>query len=150
MEVFRITTEKHSKDLSASGIANRWNLDSEFVLYSSGSRSLAALEMVVNRKNILSNFIYKIMVISIPDEDDNFIQFKTKELSENWRSFEGFTQLQGMGSEWYRKSEDLILKVPSAVIPQEFNYVINTVHKDFKKKVKLVRAEDYFWDKRLL
>lgn len=150
MEVFRISTEKHSKDLSASGIANRWNMDSEFVLYSSGTRSLAALEMIVNRKNIFPNIIYKVMIISIPDEDNIFSQIRTKELPDNWQSFEGFTRLQEIGSEWYRKSEEIILKVPSAVIPAEFNYIINTSHKDFKKKIKLVRTEEYFWDKRLM
>lgn len=150
MEVFRITAEKNSKDLTASGIANRWNLDLEFVLYTSGARSLAALEMVVNRKNIRPEILYKLMVISIPDDNDIFTQIKTKELPENWRTFDGFTELQNIGSEWYSKSESLILKVPSAVIPHEYNYVINTSHEHFKKKIKLVRTEEYFWDKRLL
>ena len=150
MEVFRITAERNSKDLSASGIASRWNFDSEFVLYSSGSRSLATLELVVNRKNIHPGVLYTVMIISIPDEEDIINQIKTKDLPENWRTIDGFTQLQEIGSEWYKKSEALILKVSSAVIPQEFNYVINTSHKEFKKKIKLVRVEEYFWDKRLL
>ncbi len=44
----------------------------------------------------------------------------------------------------------MILRVPSAVIPQEYNYIINTRHPDFLTKVKLLRIEDYFWDERLM
>jgi RES domain-containing protein len=54
-----------------------------------------------------------------------------------------------IGSEWYKSKRSLILKVPSAVIPKEFNYVINTMHSVFEEKVKLVRNEDYFFDGRL-
>ncbi len=54
-----------------------------------------------------------------------------------------------IGSARYEKQETLILKVPSVVIPQEFNFVINTEHPDFGNRVKLVRSEEYFWDQRL-
>jgi len=66
-----------------------------------------------------------------------------------WRGISAYAQLQAIGSRWYQSESSLILKVPSAVIPQEYNYVINTRHKDFRKKVKLVDSEVYFWDKRI-
>lgn len=58
--------------------------------------------------------------------------------------------MQTIGSDWYQARTSLILKVPSAVIPLEYNYIINTEHPDFSDKVSLVRIEDYFWDSRLL
>jgi len=62
---------------------------------------------------------------------------------------DSYPQLQQLGSEWYQSNKSLILKVPSAVIPMEYNYIINTRHPDFQNNVTLVRTEDYFWDERL-
>jgi len=58
--------------------------------------------------------------------------------------------LQEIGSQWYNAMEFLVLKVPSAVIEQEYNYVINTRHPDFSKLVRLKAVEDFVWDRRLL
>lgn len=90
------------------------------------------------------------MIISVADDEDLIEQFKIKELPKNWRKIAAYSRLQKMGSSWYKNQESLILKVPSAVIKQEYNYVINTKHPDFKKEnIDLIRTEAYFWDKRL-
>ena len=89
------------------------------------------------------------MVISLADEDHLFKQIKINELPPDWRSMAAYSQLQKMGAEWYKAQETLILKLPSAIIPLEYNYLINTEHPDFRSKVSLVRTEDYFWDSRL-
>ncbi len=90
------------------------------------------------------------MVIYVADDDRLTKQIKIKELPNNWRSTAAYPILQEIGSEWYHSSESLLLKVPSAVIPQEFNYIININHPDFQDNVNLVRTENYFWDDRLL
>ncbi len=149
MEVFRISSEKYAKALKASGAANRWNYDNQFVLYTGCSRSLATLELVVHRASIQSDFKYKIMVISISDDDHIYSQLKKGELPKDWRQSTAYPVLQKAGANWYQNDQSLVLKVPSVIIPLEYNYIINTRHPDFKKNVKLVRLEDYFWDKRL-
>jgi RES domain-containing protein len=75
-----------------------------------------------------------------------------KDLPKNWRDTGGYPELQKLGSEWYHSNRSLVLKVPSAVIPKEYNFLINTNHPDFnnQEKISLVRNEDYFWDERLL
>jgi RES domain-containing protein len=150
MEVFRISKHTHAKILSASGSANRWNLKGQYVLYAGSSRSLASLELVVHRGAIEPLSSYKVMVISLADEDYLIRQISSKELPTNWRAVAGYPALQRLGSAWYSAQETLVLKVPSAVIPYEYNYLINTEHPDFDRCVKLVRTEDYFWDDRLL
>ncbi|WP_461041930.1 RES family NAD+ phosphorylase [Spirosoma harenae] len=62
----------------------------------------------------------------------------------------GYATLQSTGSSWYTNQESLLLKVPSAIIIYEYNYLINTEHPDFRQHVQLVRTEDYFRDSRLL
>jgi RES domain-containing protein len=49
MEVFRIAAPKYAQRLSASSVANRWNLAGQFVLYTASSASLACLKNVVHR-----------------------------------------------------------------------------------------------------
>lgn len=150
MEVFRISAEKYSGSLTASGSANRWNEDGQYVLYTGSSRSLSSLELVVHRSSIKPSIKYKVMVIYVNDEEDLFDEILQKDLPVNWKSIAAYGALQRIGSKWYTSRNSLILKVPSVIIPQEHDYIINTLHPDFSKKVKLVNVENYFWDSRLL
>lgn len=150
MEVYRIAKEKYSKELVASGLANRWNKDNQFLLYSGSSRSLATLELVVRRKSIALADDYRVMIISIADEEQLLISVSQVNLPENWRGIIAYSKLQEIGSNWYKSRQSLILKVPSAIISQEYNYLINTKHPNFLSKVSLVRTEKYFWDERLI
>ena len=150
MELFRISSEEYSQQLTSSGASNRWNKRGEFVIYTGSTRSLSTLELIVHRNFIRPDINYKVMIISVPDSYDMVKALKTNDLPENWRLFEAYTRLQNIGSDWFNSKETLLLKVPSAVIPYEYNYVINTEHPDFKKSVRLIRTEEYFWDERLL
>jgi RES domain-containing protein len=150
MEVFRITKESFSKKLSASGGANRWNLDDQFVIYTGGSRSLSSLELIVHKGSVSPLFEYKVMVISIADEEYLYEHVQHADLPPNWRSILAYPELQQSGSGWYLSKRSLVLKVPSAVIPKEYNYIINARHPDFDRMVSLIRTEDYFWDERLI
>ena len=150
MEVYRISSKRYAQKLAASGSANRWNKRGELVIYAGSSRSLATLELVVYRNAIKPEIDYRVMIISIADSDTLVKNLTTNELPDNWRKFEAYPALQNIGSEWHTSRETLILKVPSAVIPYEHNYIINTEHEDFNANVQLVSTEDYFWDDRLL
>lgn len=89
------------------------------------------------------------MVIHVPDDDRFIRQVMTRELPVNWQTTAAYGSLQKIGSDWYQQQETLLLKVPSAVIPQEYNIVINSEHPEFSRQVKLIRSEPYFWDERL-
>ena len=149
MEVFRITKAEYAGTLTASGVKNRWNKVGEFVIYAGSTRSLATLESVVHKGGIIPSVPYKVVVISIVDDNKLVRQIQIKELPDNWRKMDAYPMLQEIGSNWYTTQETLVLKMPSVVIPQEYNYAINTEHPDFKKNIKKVRAENYFWDDRL-
>ena len=84
------------------------------------------------------------IVISIADDDYLIKHIQRNNLPPNWRSMAGYPVLQGIGSAWYNSQESLVLKVPSAIIVNEYNYIINTEHPDFSGNVQLVRTEDYF------
>lgn len=150
MELFRITLDSYAHALTASGAANRWNADRQYVVYTGSSRSLATLELVVHRGAIQMTKNYRVMVIRVPEEDYLVQQVHIRELPANWRAMAAYPTLQRIGSDWYTGKRSLLLRVPSAIIVQEYNYLINVTHPDFPAMVKLVRTEDYFWDGRLL
>jgi RES domain-containing protein len=149
MEVFRISREAYASGLVASGGANRWNQRDQYVLYAGSSRSLSTLELIVHRNSIVPLDHYKVMVISIPDSDHHIKQIPTEALPGNWRTLLAYPMLQQIGANWYESKKTLVLKVPSAVIPKEFNYIINMEHPEFKNQIRLIRTEDFFWDDRL-
>lgn len=150
MEVFRISKNEYAAKLTASGVAARWNKGGEYVLYTGSSRSLSTLELIVHGNAVKPAIDYKLMVISIEDNDNHIERLFSKDLPKNWRLFSAYYELQKIGSDWYRSNRSLVLKVPSAIITNEFNYIINTRHHDFMNCITLVRTEDYFWDDRLL
>lgn len=148
MEVFRVSSTKYSKELTASGKAARWNKDGEFVIYTGETRSLAMLENIVH-KSIQTGLDYETMIISITDSEDVFSRKKISDLPSNWRDISAYSKLQDIGSKWYHSKESLVLQVPSVIVPQEFNYIINASHPEFKNRITLVRQEEFVLDNRL-
>ena len=118
------------------------------VIYAGSSRSLATLESIVHRSSVSIENSYKFLIIEI--QKFNSEEIKLADLPEKWSEFQNLHVTQKIGSDWFLSKKSLFLKVPSAVINQEFNVVINTEHQDFQEFVNIVSTEEYFWDLRLL
>jgi RES domain-containing protein len=146
MLVYRITKAKYAKALVASGFRNRWNKDGQFVIYTSDSRALTCLENLVHRSNCGNNQLFRTMIISIPD-DLSILTIQEKDLPKSWR--EGYCEeCLDLGKAWYVENKYPILKVPTSIIPNEWNYILNTRHQDFSK-IELVGTEPFLFDERL-
>lgn len=150
MDMYRICSDEYANGLTASGCENRWNLRNQLVIYASGSRSLATLEMMVRRSNILPTINYRMMVLSFLEEASSIRQIQLEELPDNWRTMAGQSVLQAIGASWYESKESLVLKVPSVVIPQEFNFAINTEHPLFSEYIKWTVSEPYFRERSII
>ena len=147
MLIFRIVYKSYSNSLEASGTRGRWNAEGNKVIYCAESVALAFLENMIRRQGVGFNDDFKIMFIQIPD-DTLITYIKIDELKKRWRNEDNFVQCQQLGNKWYEEGKTLLLKVPSAVLPEGFNFVINTLHKDFKK-VKLIEVTDLIPDERI-
>ena len=77
MFVYNIRKAKYTDSLRASGVANRWNKNDEFVIYTGGSRALSTLELVVHRSSISIDNSYKLLVIELNCKESD-IGFKPK------------------------------------------------------------------------
>lgn len=147
MLVYRITHKMYSKELFASGLEGRWNGDGKKVIYAAGSVALAFLENMIRRQGVGFNSDFKTMIIEIPD-DLKIQTIKAENLPTGWREFNDYSKCQPLGNEWFDKAEKPVLKVPSAVLPEEFNYVVNATHPDFRK-IKLVETTELVPDERI-
>ncbi len=146
MHIFRITKKKYSNELISSGLSNRWNEKGEEVIYAPQTRSLACLENLVHRSGIMRVETYCTIIIDVP-EDLLIVEINLEDLPEGWNLAQS-KMCQELGSSWYRSNNSAVLKVPSAVIPEEFNYVLNTRHPDFKK-IKRIKVVPFYFDKRV-
>lgn len=150
MDIYRISKEAYINDLSGTGAqiyGGRWNTKGYAVLYTAGSRSLAALETLVHlpQKNLPDDL--RLLQLSFPDN----IRIKTiqvKDLPAHWRTITLSPFLQEIGNQWINENKYLIMKVPSVVIPEEHNYLINPAHKAFDN-LKSVKPKPFRFDKRL-
>ncbi len=84
------------------------------------------------------------MVLSIKEEATLIRQVQLEELPRKWRTMAGRSEVQAIGASWFASKESLVLKFPSVVIHQEYNYAINTIHPLFGECVKLVETEFIF------
>ena len=125
----------------------RWNSRGTRILYTAGSLSLAALEMLVHLNNEEILFSYS---FAIAEFDESLIlpieEFQT--LPENWSVSPPPLEIQKIGDEWAREKASVVLKVPTSVLPVEFNYLINVEHSEFSK-VKFGKPQSFTFDERL-
>jgi RES domain-containing protein len=147
MFVYRITLAGHANQLYAPGVAGRWNRAGTYVIYASFARSLACLENIVHRSSTELGLKFRCMVIEIPDEIEQEIA-DTRIIPGEWFGADAYHKCQGIGDSWLKQSRSCVLKVPSAVVPKEFNYVINVKHPDFRL-IRLAGNEEFLFDNRL-
>lgn len=149
MVVYNIRKKKYAKTLQASGIANRWNMQDDFVLYTSKNRSLAMLELLAHRSSIAFDDDFVIMNIELKIRTSDIYIITPTQLPKHWKRIDAFTHLQKVGHAWYHDKKYLCMEVPSVLVPQEYNIIINTQHPHFAKSVLLSKTEPFIWDTRL-
>jgi RES domain-containing protein len=87
------------------------------------------------------------MEINIPDSLA-ITAVNLKDLPVNWDQFENMHLMQKLGDNWIEEGKTAVLKVPSSIIHEEFNYLLNPNHADFKK-IKLERVKPFLFDDRI-
>lgn len=147
MLVYRISHRDFSQRLYAPGMEGRWNKAGRRVVYCAESIALAFLENMIRRQGVGFNSNFKILIIEIPD-DLAIDRIRSRDLKWGWRDFKDYSKCQPLGERWLRQGKTAVLRVPSAVIPQSYNYVINSSHADFQK-IKLLQTTDLVPDPRI-
>ena len=147
MILFRFSPKEFVNEINGEGAkqrGGRWNSVGLPVLYTSTAISLALLELFTynaSYEELKNNYLAKIEVPEILAANTTLISVK-----KNWLKDIGYTRY--IGDSFLSEKKSLLLKVPSAIIPDEYNVLINPLHKDISK-IKIISASSFQFDNRL-
>lgn len=152
MRIWRICKQKYA-DQAYSGIGaklygGRWNEPGLAVVYTAGSLSLAALETFVH---LDPDLLPDDLVAGAADLPAKISKSRlgASDLPSDWREYPAPDSIKQIGTNWLKRAKTAVLVVPSAIIPQERNYLINPAHKDFQL-LKIHPALPFQFDSRML
>ena len=151
MNIYRITKTQYVNDLSGEGarlFGGRWNKAGDGMIYFSQNLSLCLLEIIVHVDYAALPLDYSFLEVEIPDSSIKNIQ-SIDFIEPKWSTEAAVNKLQMLGSSWLKKKESLAMRVPSAVMHQENNILVNPSHKDFGK-LKIIKIGKMDFDPRLL
>ncbi len=131
---------------AAQRFGGRWNSPGCATVYVSGNKSLAVLEVLVHLD--VGRPLPRLVAFSF-DVDARFIdQLEPTRLPRYWRASRGFLATQQLGDDWLASGRNLALAVPSVIVPEEVNYLLNPAHPAFGR-LKFGRAIPFLLDPRL-
>lgn len=143
MLVFHIGHHQYAKELSGKGAelyGGRWNQPGTPCIYTASSRALSILEYAANVK--LDYLPANLAMTTYQLPDACFKEFAIKDLPANWRDRPAPVETAVFGSRLLQKAECLALRMPSVIIPEEHNLILNPLHRDFSK-IKILRVEAF-------
>lgn len=150
MIVYRLSRGPYKNDLSGKGAelaGGRWNSKGTALLYTSESIALCTVEIAVHMPLGIIPKDYFLVKIDIPD-NTSMKELSEAELPADWKSFPHANSTQMIGDAFVQEYEHLVLKVPSATVQGNYNYLLNPRHQDFRQ-VRIVETVLFEFDKRL-
>jgi len=150
MILYRIAKCDYVADISGTGArlyGGRWNSIGRPMVYLASSRSLAILEVLVHLSPAIFPGGFCLAQFDVPA--DNIVTLMPGDLPANWQDILSPNQLKKIGDKFLKEQKSLLLKVPSAIVPEEFNYLVNPMHPE-ASKIKLIKQQLFNFDERLV
>lgn len=148
---WRIVKERHAKSAfdgeGARKYGGRWNSPGTAVVYASETRALALLEVLVRIRSVAALGGY--VLIPARFEESLVSAVEPEALPEDWRENPPPPSTQRIGDDWVASESSPVLKVPSVIVPDEFNYLINLAHPEFAR-IALGESRGLSLDPRLV
>ncbi|MDP1604172.1 MAG: RES domain-containing protein [Legionella sp.] len=124
-------------------VAGRWNHKGTKAVYCSQSISLCTLEWLSHNGLLVSGFSYYKFSIEIPDE--LIVKYSISDLPKEWKNTPSPNSNRDFAlKNFYDPSEYLAMAIPSVMVPEEFNLVINPLHATFAEVEKTIRVLGQF------
>jgi RES domain-containing protein len=148
--VWRLSAKQYWKfdGAGAKTAGGRWNSPGHAVVYTSATVSLAVLEFLAHFSR---NRIVKEVVLTSAEIPSGIevLRISVSGLLDGWRLSPPPEHLQMIGDEWIANGRSAVLVVPSAVVPEESNYLLNPAHPDFKR-IQVKRPAPFVFDPRIV
>jgi RES domain-containing protein len=151
VRVFRLCRKAFARSpLDGRGgllVSGRWHTPRRLVTYASASLALASLEVLVHCDLDLVPDDLVAIEIDIPTSV-SVAELRPSALPRGWRRYPSPVSLQRLGNAWLDRGAGSVLRVPSAVIPSESNFLLNPAHTDIRK-LRVVGKTAFRFDARL-
>ncbi len=148
MQLWRLCKQKHQNTaFSGDGgfyASGRWHPKGFPIIYTASSLALATLEVFVHTE---SDKIPLVAIRAFIPDDAAIEEVDSKSLPLNWQDVSTYPALQQIGKKWLETNQSRILKVPSSIVPVEFNYLLNPRHPDLK--FSLEQPMQFKFDQRM-
>jgi RES domain-containing protein len=125
----------------------RWNSPGILVAYASESVALATLEVLVHLQSTALLTSYSLASVQFPLEVVE--ELDVSALPRQWHRFPAPPETQALGDRWVEASRSVVLRVPSAIIPSAYNFLLNLAHPE-SAKVAIEPPTPFRLDPRLL
>lgn len=151
LSLWRIVKAKHVAAAfdgeGARRYGGRWNPRGTPLVYLGGTLSLAALETFVHLAPEDARLALVAIEVVVPDSV-KITEFSAKTLPPDWRNEPPPHATQAIGQDWIKRNETALLRVPSIIVPREFNYLLNPNHATFAK-LKIQSPVPFGFDSRM-
>jgi RES domain-containing protein len=151
MHIYRIGQTKYANHMKGSGFDGRWNSNGQYVVYTGGSLALSCLEKLAHTSGTsIYAGSFSVTMYRLPGKI-NIKEIKLSELvkkNADWTRVINYPYTQAIGDKWLAERETAVLKVPSAIIDLEYNYLLNSAHPDFNQ-IKIAAIKPFTFDSRL-
>jgi len=150
MILYRIAKCLYINDLSGTGArlyGGRWNGVGNAMVYLAANRAMAVLEVLVHLSPTIFPQDFCIAEIEVPG--NSVLTVDNQALPANWQDVSPPNELKQLGDYFIKQQQYLLMKVPSAILPQEFNYLMNPLHPE-AVKIKVLNQQSFSFDERLV
>lgn len=137
MTIYRLTKKKYQDTaFTGSGAvrsAGRWHPAGVPVVYASDTPAGALLEIIAHTEaSSLLGHAYVLFTIDL-DRDRHLLVLEPEVWPADWRALRWPTSTQAIGTRWFQDQDSVILQVPSVIVPQQHNFLINPQHPHFEE-----------------
>ena len=150
MRLWRLTRVAHAA-LDGEGArlhGARWSSPGHPVVYAASHLSLAALEYLVHIDPEDAPDDLVALRLDVPDGATETVCEATA-LPAGWRETPPPPRCQAIGDEWAGRGEHLLLRIPSVLVPEETNVLLNPAHAE-AASVRVSWSRPFAYDVRLL
>ena len=137
MTIYRLTKARY-QDTAFTGIGGlrstgRWHQAGTPIVYASDTPAGALLEIIVHTEAVsLLNHPYVLFHIDL-DEDRHLLTLEPGAWPPDWNARRWPASTQRIGLTWFQDQDSVVLQIPSAIVPQQHNYLINPHHPHFSE-----------------
>lgn len=152
LELYRLTRRKYAGVDPFDGegsfrFGGRWSSVGTRVCYTSTHRSLAILEY---RVNLVPSLLPSDLVMATILIADDAAIADVSSLPDDWQEYPAPLSLRSIGDAFIVASKTPLMRVPSVIVPQEYNVMLNPAHPAIAAAQRLPELQPFLFDARIL